>query len=83
MSELAKSCSGFGIVSPVSGGFISAGTHLYDRKAAMRYAVKLCTVYGGQERGETWRGLYRKGYRIVRVRITPSAQRASQERSDG
>lgn len=60
---------GYGIVSPVKGRLIAAGTHLFSRKAAMRQAVKLCTVHGGSEPGETWRALYRKGYRIVRVRV--------------
>lgn len=68
---------GYGIVSPKDGRFVSAGTHLYDRQAAMKQAVKLCTIHGGTAPGETWRHLYRQGYRIVRVRIATAFHAAS------
>ena len=36
-----------------------------------RNAVKIGTTYGGAAQGETWAALYKQGYRVAPVLVTP------------
>lgn len=61
----------FALYSPVQKGIIASGTG-GNASHVRRYAIKIGTVYGGERPGETWRSLYLKGYRVIRVMIVPA-----------
>ena len=62
----------YALYSPVQKRICSGSVSGIPR-LVRRYAVKIGTVHGGAAPGETWKHLYRKGYRVVRVTVTPDA----------